>query len=480
MEIAIIGAGFSGLGMAMQLKRAGLHDFQIFERTGDVGGVWRDNTYPGVACDVESHLYSFRRAPNPHWQRMYSEGAQIWQYLRDCVDQHQLQEHLRFNHDLLRADWDQEQRHWRLTTSQGSFTARILISGAGVFNEPLIPALPGLENFRGKTFHSAHWDHTHDLRGQRVAVIGTGASAIQFIPQLQPIVAQMTVFQRTPAWILPRLDRPVKRWEQKLLHRFPRLQKMRRWGIYWRREFYGLAFRRPSWMRFAQRLALRHMHRTIKDPAMRRQLTPNYTIGCKRVLLADDFYTTLVKTNVALVTDKIRRIHGDGIETATARHSFDTIIFGTGFKVTNFQIAHTIFGKNGRALFETWHASPRAFLGTTVSEFPNFFLLMGPNTGLGHSSVLLMMEAQIDYVLQAIQWLRQNPDIACAPKPERERQYTEAVDQLSARTVWKAGHCQSWYLDHTGRNSTLWPTSVHAFRRRLKTFVADDYVKDGL
>lgn len=476
MNIVIIGSGFSGIGMAIQLKRAGIDDFVILERAAAIGGVWRDNTYPGCACDVESQLYSFSFAPNPKWSRFYAPQQEIWEYLQDCVARFDLQKHIRLNHDLISAHWDTPKQVWRLKTSQGDKAARILISGAGVFGEPLIPEIPGLAQFRGKVFHSGAWDHQHDLKGKHVAVIGTGASAIQFIPAIQPQVGKLTIFQRTPAWIVPRGDRALKRWEQRIFNLFPSLLVWRRWWIYRRRELFGQAFRRPYWMKLAQRFALKHMHQTIRDPHMRRQLTPDYTIGCKRVLLADDFYPTLMKNNVKLVTDRIAHVSTDAIATTSGeRYPVDTIILGTGFKVTNFYIAHGIYGKSGRALFDVWRGSPRAFLGTTIPDFPNCFLLMGPNTGLGHSSVLLMMEAQIQYVVEMVKRLRERPTLAVEPRAEREQQYTAEVDQLSERTVWKAGRCQSWYLDHTGRNSTLWPVGVTAFRNRLKAFDVADY-----
>jgi len=476
MRVAIVGAGFGGIGIAIRLRQAGFDDLVVFERADDVGGTWRDNSYPGCACDVPSHLYSFSFAPNPGWTRSFSGQAEIWEYLRRCVDAYGLKSNLRLGCEVLGATWDQTTGRWCLDTSDGPDSADVLVAAAGPLSEPWMPPLPGLETFAGETFHSARWNHDLDLAGRRVAVVGTGASAAQFVPRIAPSVARLHLFQRTPAWVLPRRDRAITALERRFFAALPPAQRVVRAGIYWGREAFALGFLRPPVMRFAQRVAARHLRRSIADPRLRAALTPDYTMGCKRVLLSDDFYPALVRDNVEVVTDAIAEVRPEGVVTVDGRvRDVDTIIFGTGFRVTDAPVAHRIRGRDGRSLTEAWQGSMRAYLGTTVHGFPNLFLLLGPNTGLGHNSVVFMAEAQIRYVVAALDHLRRTGAAAVEPTLRAQAAYVADVDRRMAGTVWLRGGCRSWYLDATGRNSTLWPGYSWTYRLRSRRFDPDAY-----
>ena len=467
--IAIVGSGFAGLGAGILLKREGIRDFAIFERAGDVGGTWRDNSYPGCACDVESHLYSFSFAPNPTWSRSYSPQAEIFAYLRRCADEYGLRPHVRFRHELMGASWDEVRQRWLLETSAGPYTADVLIGGMGAFSEPSIPELPGLANFEGKLFHSARWDHAYDLEGRSVAVIGTGASAIQFVPEIQPKVKKLRLFQRTPAWVVPRYEHKLGRLTQALYRAMPALQKLTRGIIYARRELFVLAFRHPRLMRLVEAFAVRHLEQNIADPALRAKVTPSFRMGCKRILISNEYLPALAKENVDVITEPIREVRARSIVTANGvEHPVDTIIFGTGFQVTEMPFSDRIRGRGGRTLAQAWQGSPVAHWGTTVSGYPNLFLLLGPNTGLGHTSVVLMIESQLELVLGAIRHMRKHGLATVEPRPEAQAEFVAEVNGQMGGTVWISGGCASWYIDKTGRNSTLWPGFTFAFRRRCR------------
>jgi len=471
LSVAVVGSGFGGLGTAIKLKRDGIEDFLVFEKAGDLGGTWRDNSYPGCACDVPSHLYSFSFAPNPAWTRSFSRQPEIWTYLRWCAERFGVLPYLRFGHEVWSAAWDDVAGHWRIETSEGAWTADALVSAAGPLSEPAMPELPGLESFAGTAFHSARWDHDHDLTGGEVAVIGTGASAIQFVPEIQPRVGRLRVFQRTAPWIIPRGDRALTRAERALFRTVPLAQRLARLSIYLTQDASAMGFLHPRFLRLAQRVALRHLRRAVPDRELRALLTPDYTMGCKRVLRSDDYLPALTRPNVDVITSAIRAVRPHGILTADGlEHPADTIIFGTGFHVTDTPIATRIRGRDGRTLAETWRGSPQAYLGTSVAGFPNLFLLLGPNTGLGHTSVVFMMESQLEYVLGALRYLRRNGASAVEPRPEAQRAFVTEVDQRMGSTVWSVGGCTSWYIDKTGRNSTIWPGFATAFRRRLRRF----------
>jgi cation diffusion facilitator CzcD-associated flavoprotein CzcO len=477
--VAIIGTGFGGIGMAARLKRAGINDLVLLERANELGGTWRDNSYPGAACDVPSHLYCFSFAPNPGWSRSFSPQPEIRDYLRRVAAAEGVTGHIRFGHEVTAARWDPADSMWRIETRGGPLTARFLVSAAGPLADPLVPALPGLDGFAGKVFHSATWDHGHDLTGRNVAVIGTGASAIQFIPQIQPLAGHVTVFQRTPPWIIPRRDRAITRFEHWLFRNVPGTQKIARASIYLARESYALGFvKNPEIMKKVEGLALHHMRHQVSDPVLRAKLTPAYRMGCKRILISSDYYPALTQPNVSLVTDGIAGIREKSIITRDGtEHEADTIIFGTGFHVTDFPVAQRIFDAEGRSLVQRWSATPSltAFRGTTMAGFPNLFVLTGPNTGLGHTSQVFMIEAQIRYVARALADARRRGAVRVEVRPGAQAAYDAAVQQKMKGTVWVTGGCKSWYLDSEGRNVTLWPDFTWVYAWQTRRFDAPSY-----
>jgi cation diffusion facilitator CzcD-associated flavoprotein CzcO len=470
-RVAVVGAGFGGIGTAIRLKQQGYDDFVVFDRGDDVGGTWRDNSYPGCACDVPSHMYSLSFAPNPDWSRSFSGQQEIWEYLRRCVTTYGVGPNLRLGHEVLGAEWDEETGHWLIDTSRGRYTADVLVAAGGPLAEPSVPDLPGLQTFTGEVFHSARWNHDLDLAGRRVAVIGTGASAIQFVPRIAPQVARLHLFQRTAPWIMPRADRAITGLEKRLFRAFPPAQRAVRAGIYWAREGMATGFLHPAVMRVAQRVARAHLRRTVPDPRLRAKLTPRYTMGCKRVLLSNDYYPALTRDNVKVVTDGIAEVRPAGIVTRDGTlHEVDTIIFGTGFHVTDAPVAKLIRGRDGRSLDEVWQGSMRAYQGTSVAGFPNLFMLLGPNTGLGHTSVVFMIECQITYLLSLLRHLDRTGVHAIEPTPQAQERFVADVDRRMVGTVWTSGGCRSWYLDDTGRNSTLWPGYTWSYWLRTRRF----------
>jgi len=478
VRVCVAGTGFSGLGMAIKLQQEGIQDFVVLERASGVGGTWRDNTYPGCACDVPSHLYSFSFAPNTEWSHVFSRQPEIRSYLERVTDEYGLRPRLHLGTDLESGVWDDEAMLWRLHTNRGELTADILVSGCGGLVEPALPQVPGTETFSGPAFHSARWDHSVDLSGKRVAVVGTGASAIQFVPAIQPEVAHLTVFQRTPPWIVPRPDRPITDRERALFRRLPAAQRAARAAVYWLREFNLLSFTRGGALRnLAEKQARKNLEDNVPDPELRAKLTPDYAIGCKRVLLSDDYYPALVQPNVSVVTTAVREVRphsvvdGDGVE-----HEVDVIIYGTGFRVMDIPLAHRLTGTEGRTLADSWqdHGS-EAHRGTTVAGFPNLFLLLGPNTALGHSSVVLMIEAQIGYVADAIRALDSYGVQALDVRRSAQDRYNAELQEQLDDTVWNQGGCRSWYRDANGRNFTLWPTHTFTFRKQMLRFDREAY-----
>ena len=478
VKVAIIGSGFGGLGMAIRLKEQGDEDFVVFERAEEVGGTWRANTYPGAACDVPSRLYSFSFARNGDWTRSFSPQQEILDYLRDCADRFGVRDHIRFGTLVEQADWDDDARLWRIETSGGSLTADTLVSAAGGLSEPKLPPIPGVESFAGRLMHSAEWDHDHDITGERVAVIGTGASAIQIVPGIQPRVAQVDVYQRTAPWVMPRNDREFSRLERALYQRFPALQKLTRESIYWAREGLVIGLRRPKLMRaVVQKLALKYIREQVEDPELREKVTPDYTIGCKRILISDDYYKALTQPNADVVTSPIAEVRARSIVTSDGvEHPADTIVFATGFEVTPPPIAERIHGRDGRALAEVWRETGmQGYKGTTVAGFPNLFFLVGPNTGLGHNSIVYVIEAQLQYVMEALKTMRERSIAALEPKAEAQVAYNRDIQAKLEGTVWNAGGCASWYLDDAGRNTTLWPTYTFPLKRMLEHFDVGAY-----
>jgi cation diffusion facilitator CzcD-associated flavoprotein CzcO len=476
VRIAIVGTGFAGLGLAIRLKQAGIEDFVLIERAGDVGGTWQANTYPGCQCDVPSHLYSFSFAPNPGWTRTYSRQEEIWRYLRGLVDRHGLGRHIRFGHELTAAAWDDEHGRWRVETSRGAWTAQLVVDATGPLSHPRTPPIEGLDRFEGTIFHSADWDHDHDLAGERVAVVGTGASAIQFVPRIAERVARLHVFQRTAPWILPHTDRPTTRLERRLYKALPFAQKAVRSAVYWSRESFLVGFIKDQRaMAGAERLALAHLRRQVRDPELRRRLKPHFRLGCKRVLLSNDWYPALARPNVELVTDGIREIRGrtivldDGSE-----REVDTIILGTGFHVTDPPTAQLVRGRDGRTLADRAAGGIQAYLGATMAGLPNFFKLIGPNTGLGHNSMIFMIESQLRYVMDALRVMDEQRIATFEVRPEAMAAYNAQIQSKMPGTVWMSG-CASWYLDAEGRNTTLWPDFTWRFRHRTRRFDTRPY-----
>lgn len=465
-KIIIIGTGFGGLAAAIRLKQEGENDFIILERDDDVGGVWRDNNYPGCACDVESHLYSLSFAPNPNWSQKFSGQAEIFAYLKDTAKRFDLLQHIRFRHEVTRMDWHETTGEWVINTTKGEFRSQLVVAAFGALSDPAIPKLKGLENFNGQVFHSATWPKDFDPKGKRVAVVGTGASAIQFIPAIQPDVDYMHVFQRTPAWVVPRNDGPINPIMKKLYRHLPLFQKVARLKIYGLRELLVMGFRNPKYMKIVQKQGLKNMRDAIKDPELLAKVTPNYTIGCKRILLSDNYYPALAQPNVGVITSAIKEVTANSVVAADGSQcKVDTIIFGTGFQVQDPPLAHHAYGKKGRSLAENWAGSPEAYAGTTVAGFPNLFVLQGPNTGIGHSSVIYMMEAQVEHIIKVVKYMNKRNIEIIEPSESAQQQYVDKMERSMHGTVWTSGGCDSWYLDKTGRNSTLWPGFTFAFHR---------------
>ncbi len=470
-RVAILGTGFSGLGMAIRLKQQGEDDFVVLERANDVGGTWRDNTYPGCACDIPSVLYSFSFAPNPHWSHLYPQQREIWDYLRDCTKRFGILPHIRWNSELQEASWNELDQCWHITTAQGRLTADILVLGNGPLSEPSLPSIPGIECFKGTIFHSARWRHDYDLTGKRVAVIGSGASAIQFVPQIQPQVEHLALFLRTPPWIVPRLDHPFTPRQQKLFRMLPITQKLARARIYLRQELLLPGFiSRPKLMEQGMRIAREHLKRQIADPELRAKLTPHYAMGCKRILVSDDFYPSLTQSNVEVMTERIREIRANSVVTEDGKeHEVDTIICGTGFHVTDAPLPRHISGVGGRTLADRWYDGLTAYLGTTVSGFPNMFLLIGPHTGLGHNSMVYMIESQLNYILDCLRMMKRRKVRAVDVKAEAQEAFDAEMQRRMKNTVWMSG-CSSWYLDARGHNTTLWPGFTFEYRHRTRHF----------
>jgi cation diffusion facilitator CzcD-associated flavoprotein CzcO len=477
VRIGIVGAGFGGLGMAIRLRQAGERDFVVWERAADIGGTWWANTYPGCQCDIPSHLYSFSFALNPDWRRTYAPQPEIEAYLRMVADEHGVRPHVHTNCAVTSATWQPQHDRWHVTTEHGDYTADVLVAAPGPLSAPAIPSLTGLDTFAGATFHTGDWDHDHDLTNRRVAVIGTGASAIQAVPQIQPVVQRLTVFQRTPPWVVPHRDRRITDAERRLYRTLPQLQRAVRAGVYAGRELLvpGLAYR-PRLMRVLERIARNHLHAHVTDRDLRAKLTPGYTIGCKRILPSNKWYPALTQPNVELVTDGIDHVRPEGIVTTPGElHPVDTIVFATGFRVTDLPLAHAVIGTTGRTLAEEWAGSPQAYRGTTVAGFPNLFFLVGPNTGLGHNSIVFMIEAQLAYVMDALRHMRTTNATRLEVKPGVQRAYNAELQAKLARSVWNTGGCSSWYLDRNGRNSTIWPGFTFRFWARMRRFDPQAY-----
>jgi len=478
VRVLVVGAGFGGLATAIRLQESGERDFLVVERGDDVGGTWRDNTYPGAACDVPSQLYSYSFAPNPEWSRSFSPQPEIQAYIQEVADQSGTLDRFRFRTNVDELRWDEAAHRWEVRTSAGTLTADVVVSAAGALSDPKSPDIPGFDSFQGEVFHSARWNHDYDLTGKRVAVIGTGASAIQIVPEIAPKVGRLDVYQRTAPWVIPRNDRDYTEVEKRAFHRLPGVQRLYRTAIYWGREMYVPAFTKvPKLAWPAKQLALLNIRRGISDPELRRKVTPDYRIGCKRILISNTWYPALDRDNVDLVTDGIKELTPSGIVTKDGtEREVDAVIVATGFHTTDLPIAEQIVGRGGVRLSDHFaEHGMQAYKGTTVNGFPNLFFVVGPNTGLGHSSMIFMIESQTAYVADAVRKMKQRAVASLEPKADAQRRFVDDLQDRMQQTVWSAGGCASWYLDSHGRNVTLWPRATFTFRRQLAAFDPDAY-----
>ncbi len=473
VKILIVGSGFAGLGAAIRLTKDGQTDFLVVERGSEVGGTWRDNTYPGAACDVPSHLYSYSFELNPNWSRSFSPQAEIQDYLRATAEKYGVLERCLFDTAVTSAEWDEGNQHWIVDTTAGVFTTNLLVPAVGALCEPSLPHIKGIETFAGDIFHSARWNHDVSLHGKRVAVIGTGASAIQIVPAIADGLAHLDVYQRTAPWIMPRHDRTYPKLESLAYKHIPGLQRIAREAIYWGRESYvtGFAFQ-PKILLAAQKVAERHIAKQIADPALRAAVTPKWQIGCKRILISNTWYPTLAKDHVELVTDGIAEVRPNAIVTTDGTvREVDAIVVATGFHVTDSPAYDLIKGVDGKVLGDLWRENGQsAYKGATVHGFPNMVFVIGPNMGLGHSSMVYMAEAAINYLASAVETMDRHGITTFDVRADVQADYNEGIQRRMKPTIWTNGGCASWYLDEHGNNTTLWPSFTFAFRRITRRF----------
>ncbi|MEM1313707.1 MAG: NAD(P)/FAD-dependent oxidoreductase [Pseudomonadota bacterium] len=475
-DLLILGAGFSGMIMAMEARKRGFDDLLILEKADEVGGAWRENTYPGVACDIPSHLYSFASHPNPDWSTCYAGGGEIWAYMKDVAKRENLYEIIRFGRVFQSARWDGDR--WLVETEGGErYAARVLVSGLGALHIPQTPDVPGLADFPGAHFHSARWDHALDLAGKRVAVIGTGASAVQFVPVIARSAAQVEVFQRTAPYVLPRPDGPIAPWVRALYRAVPALPRLRRWLIFKVFELRHATFKGDERaVKFGLRMWRKALEKAIKDKDFQQTLTPPYRIGCKRVLSSNDWYPALARDNVRVIPEALASIEGATLIAGDGtRVEADVVIWGTGFHVTDGLLRLDLRGEGGVPLAQAWSEGIEAHLGTAMTGFPNLFLLLGPHTGLGHNSVVLMIEAQAEHVGRLLETMRAQGLAAVEPRPKAQAAFETEMDDRLASMVWQAGGCTSWYQDDSGRNPTLWPGTVAEYQARMAEAGLDQY-----
>ncbi len=475
-KIIIIGSGFGGLATAKKLLDEGETDFHILERADDVGGVWRDNVYPGAGCDVQSHLYSFSYDLNPHWTRDYSLQGEILEYLRDSAKRWGLLPKIRMNEDVRKLRWLEQEGEWEVTTAERVYFAKFVVGAFGNLSDPAIPNITGLDTFEGEVVHSANWSQGFCHKDKRVAVIGTGASAIQFVPAIQPDVKQMSVFQRTPPWILPRDDNPIPQKQRSRYASTKWRMQAERLRLYLTREVNVLGFLFPKLMERAERQARKHLEASIQDPVLRAKLTPDYRIGCKRVLLSNVWYPALTQDNVEVVTSGIASIEKNAVVDSNGRRrEVDAIILGTGFQAKDLPFAKFIYGKDGQTLSEVWGDNPKSLVGTSIVGFPNFFLLHGPNTALGHTSGVYILEAQAEHAISGILYATRKKKPIIEPTQKAQDRFTSWIKRRSKGTVWTSGGCESWYLDNSGQNSSLWPSFTFSYRMRASKIRRKEY-----
>jgi len=479
-KIVIIGSGFSGIGMGIALRRAGFTDFVILEKGADLGGTWRDNRYPGCACDVPSPLYSFSYELNPSWSRLFAPQPEIWRYLRDCAAKYGVDAHIRYDAQVEGMEWDDAARLWTVRTAAGDrYRTHAVVSGAGALHIPAYPdpEIAGMDRFGGSSFHSARWDNSAPLTGKRVAVIGTGASAIQFVPSVAEQASRLTVFQRTPPWIHPRPDVEIPVRVRDALRTVPGVARGLRDIVYWALESRALGFAvDPRLMAPLELLARKHLANQVADPALRSALTPDYTIGCKRILVSSDYYPALQRPNVELVTDGIREITPAGVIASDgASYEADVLIYATGFRVVDSATELNVTGRGGVKLADAWQDGVEAYHGITVAGFPNFFMLLGPNTGLGHTSVVFMIESQVQHVMSCLRILSREKASTIEVQEPALRRYNDGLQRRLRRAVWSAGGCRSWYLDDAGINRAIWPGFSFEYWARTRRAHRADY-----
>ena len=477
-DAVVIGTGFAGLCAAIKLKEKGMN-FIVLEKDSGVGGVWRVNTYPGAQCDVQSHLYSFSFEHKSDWSRTYGMQKEILEYMEHCSSKYGINPHIRFNTEAVDAKWNDSEKRWEIRTDKGDIIqAKYAFFGLGGLSQIVLPDIKGREKFKGKFFHSAKWDHSADVKGKKVAVIGSAASAIQIVPAIASKVKKLTVFQRTASWILPKEDRPYSNIEKNAFQMFPPLQWASREAIYWRLEARAMAFvYTPAVMKAFQRLIEKHIRNCVKDPVLAAKLTPDYTIGCKRILLSNDYYPALQRSNVDLVTEGIAEMDENGIILKDgSRVDADIIVAATGFKAAEDILPFPVLGKNGISLNDEWKNGPEAYLGTTVKGFPNMFMIVGPNTGLGHSSMVYMIESQVNYAMKAVEYLQEEKLNMLEVKPDIQEEFNKEVQSRLGNSVWNNGGCVSWYRTKDGKNTTLWPGFTFEFRNRTENFQPKEYI----
>ena len=475
-QTIVIGAGISGVAAAVKLRQSGLHDFVVLEKAPDVGGTWRDNTYPGCGCDVPSALYSFSFAPSQQWSHLFAKQPEIYRYVQGVVKQFELDSVLRFGHELLEARWDVDLSQWQLKTSKGHFSATAVIFATGPITEPQTPKIDGLDGFSGEMFHSARWRHDIDLKGKRVAVIGTGASAIQFIPQIQPLAKQVVVFQRTAPWVLPKPDLPLGMRAKALLTRYPAIQQQWRGAVAGSLKLINFGLRHPDTLQPVSWLSKQLLKLQVHDPILRGKITPNFTIGCKRLLFANNYYPALQANNCAVVASGLVKVEGNTVIAANGeRAEVDVIIWGTGFEVAHPPIGQRVINAKGQRLSELWqNSSPEAYLGTAIQDTPNAFLVLGPNI-LVYDSFIGIAEAQLDYIVDGLKQLQRHEIAEIVIKPQVLRAHNEAVQEDLQHTVFNRGGCSSYYLDAHGRNFAAWPWSLDNLKQRLQRLKLSDY-----
>lgn len=471
--VIIIGAGFAGIGAAIQLQKAGI-DCIVLEKADEIGGVWRDNHYPDCGCDVPSALYSYSFSPNPNWSRFFAKQEEIKQYTHDTARTFGVLPRIRLQTELLQARWLKDAKCWLLETTKGTYHANFVIMACGPMHVPITPNIPGLDTFTGTRFHSSKWDHGTDLQGKRVAVIGSGASAIQFLPKIQPLVQRLTLFQRTAPWVLPKVDGPISQRWRKAFQVFPFLQSLLRKTLYLQFELLNSGLKYPFVLRRLQAAGVNNIRKGIQDVILQNQVTPNFSIGCKRILLSNSWYRALSKANVDVVGG-ITAIQGNTLTSSDGNQcEVDAIIFATGFEVANPPIAQRIFDKSGNALAMRWHGSPQAYLGTMTQDCPNLFLTFGPNL-YSFTSAFVIIEAQLRFIVSAIETARQEKIVTIEVRPERMTIYNDAVQTSLQQTVWNSG-CSSYFIDKNGRNSTNWPWTTFYMRRKLARFIPSEFL----